>query len=365
MIKNIQYLRFVAALLVVFAHSHLQIFGVSSKITGLGGFGVDLFFVISGFIMPYILFGGLYKPGAATTSGAAGFIWRRVVRIWPMYFLATLLTVLLSYLVTVGAFKNPDAELMYSFNSSRFELKWLIESITFTHWNRPPLLSIGWTLQIEFFFYTAIAAGLLIGSKKLESVEFSILAFFFTAALLGSVSIFDNPIAKSLATPLIIEFLFGMFLYRIISSGLLIRKSIALSIIVCLPPLFLLIEMSDIIKVATPSLELQRSIEWGFPAFILAWAAISLESSTREYKLLSLLGDSSYSLYLVHTILAPLYVFFMVKFGFHLMLGPIGYLLLLLIICHAAGVGLHLYVEKPLNSTIRKYTKGRRTSVTA
>ncbi|MGB6215704.1 acyltransferase family protein [Pseudomonas mandelii] len=155
-----------AALLVVFAHSNLQIFGVPAKFTNVGGFGVDLFFVISGFIMPYILFGGLYRHGSTATNSAAGFFWRRIARILPMYFLVTATAVLISYLVMSGTFPNPDNDLMYTFSSSRVDWSWFVESITFTHWDRAPILGFGWSLQVEFFFYLAITFGLLMGAKK-------------------------------------------------------------------------------------------------------------------------------------------------------------------------------------------------------
>ncbi|MFJ7795741.1 acyltransferase family protein [Pseudomonas sp. NPDC096950] len=358
MIKNIQYLRCVAALLVVFAHSNLQIFGVSARFTNVGGFGVDLFFVISGFIMPYILFGGLYRQGSIATNNAAGFFWRRIARIMPMYFLVTAVAVLISYLVMSGAIHNPDNDLMYTFSPSRVDWSWFVESVTFTHWERAPILGVGWSLQVEFFFYLAITFGLLLGAQKLESIEFAILGFFFVFILFGSINTTNSMIAQNFCNPLVIEFLLGLFLYRMVSNGQLMNTYAAITTIVLFLPIFMYIELKDVIRIIIPSLD--RAVQWGFPALLLVWAAISLEGKVKEFKLVSLLGDASYSLYLIHAIVAPLYIFYMHKLGISLAVGPVIYLLAMLTICSAAGIAAHLYVEKPINNFVKKYTGRRR-----
>lgn len=74
MINNIQFLRFVAASLVIFAHAPLNAFGVSSHAIHLGGFGVDIFFIISGFIIPYILFGASHNVIQLPKMGGVSFL---------------------------------------------------------------------------------------------------------------------------------------------------------------------------------------------------------------------------------------------------------------------------------------------------
>ncbi|MEZ1314414.1 acyltransferase [Pseudomonas fluorescens] len=359
MIKNIQYLRFVAALLVVIAHANLQIFGVPAGITNIAGVGVDLFFVISGFIMPFILFGGLYKPGSLATNTASAFMLRRLARIWPMYFLATVASMVLSGMVAFRLFGEPNIDLSYAFNSSRLSLKWLFESMTFTHWARPPLLGVGWSLQVEFFFYTAIAFGLFFGAKKLESLEFGVLGFFFLLMLLASVTTTNSLIAQDFSNPLIVEFLFGLFLYRAVSNGILMKKSLAISTIFLFIPLVLLVTLNDVIQISIPNLD--RSIQWGVPALLLVWAAISLEGTVKEIKLMSLLGDASYSTYLVHALVGPLYIFYTVKFNIATTIGPYVYLAGMLLLCHAAGIAAHIFVEKPINNIVKNFTFMRKT----
>lgn len=78
MILSIQYTRFLAATLVVLAHTNLQIYGISPQITNMGGFGVDLFFVISGFIMAYVIAGG-FKSGDILPRLIAQLVYKSIV----------------------------------------------------------------------------------------------------------------------------------------------------------------------------------------------------------------------------------------------------------------------------------------------
>lgn len=361
MIKNIQYLRFIAAFLVVCAHANLQIYDVPSSVTNLGGFGVDIFFIISGFIMPFILYGGLYRKDAVAIMGPASFMWRRITRIWPMYCFTISVVVLVSWLVMNGKIDNVTNDLAYFFNGSKMDGAWYVQTLTFTHWTRPPILGIGWTLQVEFMFYTAIAVVLLFRAQTLATLEVGLVVFFFAAMLLVS-----NPqvgaVATTFANPMIVEFMLGIFLYRLVSGGTLMPRSVAIAVAVLAIPLFLFVEHNGLLKI--PGL-LYRPVAWGMPAFLLVWAALSLERETKESKMFGLLGDASYSLYLVHGFVAPLFLFFWMRAGLDQTVNIWIYLACYLLLCHAAGISAHLYLEKPLNTAIRKYTRAKPKCVTS
>lgn len=358
MIKNIQYLRFLAAALVVIAHSNLQIYGFAGKTTNLGGFGVDIFFIISGFIMPYIIFGGLYKPGTYASMSASGFLWRRFTRIWPMYFVTILIVILTCYVVSSGKIPNVTTDLAYIFNMSKADPVWILQTLTFTHWNKPPLLGIGWTLQVEFLFYVSIACVLLTKAKTLEGIEAGIIVFFFTCLLMSS----NSEIALAFSNPMIIEFMLGFFLYRMVSNGVLIQKNIALLIVLGAIPAFIAIELSGAV---TLSGAIYRPVAWGVPAFLLTWAAISLEKYTPASKTFSLLGNSSYSLYLTHGFASPIFVFFWVSNDLPQIVPWWIYLPIYFTLCQAIGIFAHLYIEAPLNNLIRKTFGTRKKCVTA
>jgi exopolysaccharide production protein ExoZ len=82
MISNLQFLRAVAAIAVVFYHTRYQLHGVSTSFQG-----VALFFVISGFIMTYI-----------TREDTKNFYAKRLIRIIPLYWLSTFLFIILTNL---------------------------------------------------------------------------------------------------------------------------------------------------------------------------------------------------------------------------------------------------------------------------
>ncbi|WP_250633190.1 acyltransferase family protein [Pinirhizobacter soli] len=152
-LEIIQALRGIAALMVVLFHASRFI---SPYFTGLGfklfgggsAMGVDLFFVISGFIMVY------------TTTGRGHvsvkeFLTKRVVRIWPPYIIVTLI-----YIVGSGSITK--------YFSSASDFGRLLNSFTFipTAIGQLPALSIGWTLNFEMYFYFVFGAAMLFGRAR-------------------------------------------------------------------------------------------------------------------------------------------------------------------------------------------------------
>lgn len=350
MIKNIQYLRFLAAFIVVFAHSNMNMYGLTAKATDLGGFGVDIFFVISGFIMPFILFGGKYKNTLPKIT-AGQFIWRRITRIWPMYFLATMCVVVLSWMVANSMFEDARVDFAYHYNATRTSVRWIIDSLTFTHGLNPPVLGTGWTLQVEFMFYTAFAAVLLSKPKTLTQLEISLIGLFVFFFVAGNSHLAIAGFAKTYANPMIIEFAFGMLVYRMYSFDRLIPKSAALILLIAALPLFLWIELSETIENFGP---LYRPLVWGGFAFVMVASAMSLEKYSPNSKFLLLLGDASYSLYLVHYIIGPVMIHYWTNNSMQDSVSIWLYMPMFIIICHIAGIATHLYIEKPINAAIRK-----------
>ena len=150
MLVNIQFLRFVAAMLVVLYHSsaHLKSTGLEQGLLfdvfeAVGFAGVDVFFVISGYIMAY----------TTTTSqgleNAISFFKRRVARIysgyWPFYLLA------IAVFAWVGGPYLKDVAFWNSF------ILWP---------GGKPLIAVSWTLIYEMFFYILFALLIIFTSKK-------------------------------------------------------------------------------------------------------------------------------------------------------------------------------------------------------
>ena len=146
-LASIQILRAAAAMGVVFAHlteSYRAVFNAKDAVWDFyyGNFGVDLFFVISGFVMVYAseaLFG---QPGASRK-----FVIRRLIRIVPLYWIAT--SYALWGLLNVTGLNLPAATWKSIFGSYFF--------LPFPFPTGGPLLIVGWTLNYEMFFYLIFA----------------------------------------------------------------------------------------------------------------------------------------------------------------------------------------------------------------
>jgi len=163
-LDSIQVLRAVAAIGVVFTHAITRLStsfpGASEHalFTGLGGqltvgdAGVDLFFVISGFIMLHVHRNDFGRPGAPLR-----FMLRRILRIVPIYWLLT--TLALVFLIF--------APQLFTTHYRGIYLPWIVGSYLFLpiappDWNATPVVGVGWTLNYEMFFYAVFAGALLL-----------------------------------------------------------------------------------------------------------------------------------------------------------------------------------------------------------
>lgn len=285
-IESIQALRAIAATLVVILHCfvHLQ---VRNRIAGIpsivdaGRAGVDIFFVISGFIMVYISAENFEKKGAALD-----FLIKRVIRIAPTYWAYTLLM----------------AALLFSFphlfsEGKQFSLSHLVASLSFIPWTNSvgeikPVLNVGWTLNFEMYFYLIFAFLLLHSSKHFIPL--------LSGLMLGGVAVgaalsLDAPVYHVVTSPLLIEFLFGCLI------GLAYKRRLTPPSRACLA----LIATGTALLVSTGIYDISgipRTLAWGVPSTLLVAGAVFLERNKHLSvpKILSQLGNSSYSLYLTH-----------------------------------------------------------------
>lgn len=201
MIRQIQYLRGIAALMVVWFHATTQIEGTTQFVgtAQWGSFGVDLFFAISGFIMLVTTWD---KP-----IGPAEFIQNRLQRIVPLYWLATSLMV-------IAAIAAPAA-----FKSLQWDWEAVIKSLLFVPYyslSFPnevwPVLVPGWSLNYEMFFYALFALALLVARNWRVPVMVAALALLVVGGLIG------HPRGALLVTytnPRLLEFAVGMILGRL------------------------------------------------------------------------------------------------------------------------------------------------------
>ncbi|WP_053153340.1 acyltransferase family protein [Pseudomonas protegens] len=354
MINNIQFLRFIAAAIVVLTHSPFNLYGYSASVIKLGGFGVDIFFVISGFIIPYILFGNSRQADAVVKLGGADFFARRVIRIWPMYLLSTLFIIVMAAILKALHY-SPVFEIDNVYGPQKLDFKLVLQTLTFaTPIGVAPIVNVGWTLQFEFIFYSTVA--LLIGTvaKKFEHILIS-----FCIAMLVGVLLLDSsasglsavfPPLRILAQPMMLEFIFGLLVYACYRSDFLLNKWVSVAFLVLTIPAFLYIEIYNL--AANFGGAFHRPLLWGFLGFLMVWSAVSLEPHYSTPKIFNLLGDASYSMYLVHWLVLPWTAVFFTHFQLHPVIGPLGLLLLNMASCQLVAVLVHLRIEKPLNGKL-------------
>lgn len=217
--------------------------------------GVDIFFVISGFVMVQSTSGRDISPKA--------FITQRIQRIAPLYWIATAIMMLQV--------------------SGEWELK--LKSLFFIPAMNPkidmvqPIVEPGWTLNYEMFFYAIFACSLLLR----DSYRFVAIASIFLLLLTIGTVVDGGEILDFYCRPIIVEFLMGM---AIAKFG--IRLPIA-----TMPFAFA-------IMIGLQSVEIDRVYSLGIPAMIIVSSALSAERHLPTWKFAEFLGSASYSIYLFH-----------------------------------------------------------------
>lgn len=331
-LTNIQILRFVAAALILVKHSIYLFVPVNSWLLDLPlTAGVDLFFVISGFIMGWLTrgcFGAAHAPGR--------FLLRRAIRIVPPYWFFTSLMVA-TLLIAPGYIRHTT-------------LDWpqVAASYAFIPWPRPtdgavnPLLSIGWTLNYEAFFYVCLAIALL--SRR--GAAWLALIFIALAAAHWLVPP-KHFMLYYYTDPIILEFLAGLGLERLHRAG--VRLPLWSSLILAG---FALAAFS--LTLTLPPLSTLRFTALGLPAIIFAAAFILAPEPDHVGRLRAALcvgGDASYTLYLCHPFTTSAVAVLWRMFGFGL---PAAGIIVAVGVSLAAALILYSFIERPITRALHE-----------
>ncbi|MES0006476.1 acyltransferase [Mesorhizobium sp. M0062] len=271
---SIQTLRGLAALMVVIYHLPAAL-GVLDLPIPILNSGVDLFFVISGFVMV------LSTENRHRDHRA--FLMQRFTRVVPFYWVMTFLMVAALWL-----FAGRGVSFEQIANSLLF-VPYLDTATGYVQ----PVLGVGWTLNLEILFYILFAATMGFGALT----QMATIGVVFAIAV--AARIIFKPAADTVlffyTTPILFEFLAGMAVGHLV--GRLVRL-----------PAFLGASAVGFAIVSTLVMvlgfNLPRTLAQGIPALILVAGCISLESYFRLFapRVLARLGDASYSLYLTHPI---------------------------------------------------------------
>lgn len=338
MLVYIQVLRLIAAVAVVAFHA----WGVApngfkvpegaiSFVLAHGGHGVDLFFVISGFIISY--------ASRRTTLTPGEFLRRRVERIVPLYFLVTFTVVILA--VTL-----PETFGTEGWYTPRHILKSLA-FIAFTD-GEMPVVYLGWSLEYEMYFYLAVALLMTLSRE----VWRDIVMIFSALAIVGRIPGIETALGNYafFVDPMILEFVLG-----VIAASLFVERRVNW-------PMCVAAGCAIVAMLATDPAS--RVIVFGIPSACLVTAA-AFASRKRLAPLwpelsLARLGDASYSIYLaqVQTVsLAAELIASLVP-----AVPPLALIAITSGIVVALGLLLNIVAERPLLSLCRRIGQ-RRTNV--
>lgn len=330
---GVQAIRFIAAMLVVFTHATgmvnqriLHMEGDHFWVPGMAG--VDLFFVVSGFVMAVSSRSLIGRASAWKT-----FIIRRIIRIVPLYWIATTLKVVLVLALPALALNTPIST--WSVIATYLFIPTFDNAGNFIF----PVLKVGWSLNYEMLFYVLFALALFL---RQPAVWFTGVAFILFTLI--NISAGPNfPYAYIFLNPIMLEFVMGMLVAEFCKRGYTINPIFgAVAVIVSFAIMFSADDLSM----------WWRWVYWGIPAMVIVTVVIILEPLLRNYipKILTTLGDSSYSLYLFHTFTVPLLGTIFIKL--HLT-DPVIAVIASMIISPIIGLIIYKNLELPMTQWLK------------
>ena len=298
-LNSIQALRGVAALLVLFFHmaefqrqmaeGNPSDTALVSGIWDRGWAGVDLFFIISGFIMVYVT-----RQSGRSFADIRNFIVARVTRIYPLWWVCAGIMAVY-FLMTYGMLAAPDRV-----EGSSDAFAYAARSFLLIPQEVPPLLGLGWTLIHEMFFYI-VFAGLLFLPRKYLPWALSVWAIL---TVIGSQFIAPAAYARNfmelVASPLSLEFIAGGFAGYWVTRGKIIpSKALVIGGALLV---FLALFFFPYVELGTYTTSRVAMFALPFLLLTYGWVCCELKGQLKAPKWLSKLGDWSYSLYLTHYI---------------------------------------------------------------
>lgn len=275
-LPSLQVLRFIAAFMVVLFHVGVGIaeeFQLPGNVFGVGASGVDIFFVLSGFVIAYT---------TDTDRGAGYFAIRRIARIVPLYWFLTTAIIAIALV------------LPQLLNSTTVTPEAVIKSYLFIPYDKAsgamqPILFLGWTLCYEMFFYGIFTLAIL-GTGRYAPLSASIAIGLI---VLAGVLFPGGPrLWQFYSNPVMLEFMLGVGLWLAFSRApRLLEGSLPLAVALVAAGIF--------------SYAVDLGLPWpassALPAGLVVAGFLCLRlPAIWPVSLLVLLGDASYSLYLSH-----------------------------------------------------------------
>jgi exopolysaccharide production protein ExoZ len=328
-IRPIQYLRALAAMMVVWGHSVYIIPSIADRLGApyFGGSGVDLFFLISGFIM--------VVTTSRTEVTPQKFFLLRIIRVVPLYWLATLAWI--AYRAFQHSFQGlyPGA---------------IAKSLLFIPYSSPefprgawPILASGWTLNYEMFFYALFALSLAAPARlRLPALSVTLVSLVAIGKVFGP---FAHPLASTYSNSYLLEFVAGIILAQSWLRGGS-RDSLPQSLFLIGFGFYCLGLLGSRLTVLGG-------------AFLVVAGCLNPKICAIQNRPLLELGNASYSIYLTHQfVLGALAWSWTRVFPLVTWASSVFFTLLALLLCALAGCLCYRFIERPLTSRLRKLVTG-------
>jgi len=302
-LTNIQALRACAALMLVVYHCGIETARIAAAAGGNAlfevepwGEGVPIFFAISGFIMVVT---SADEFGSA--AAAINFMRRRIVRIVPLYWLVTTFALGVA-LYAPNLLKAPSGDHHY------LAASYLFWPATNAAGYVRPLVAPGWTLNLEMLFYAVFAAALLFRRGIGLFFLFASLGVLVAARVSGLLS--SVPL-NFWGDPIVLGFLLGAATGLAFNKGWRLSGRSAVTLAAVGFAIIFLRWMPDAEETAL-SMRLAEAVPTGL--ILIAFAlGPQIDERFRLWRPALVIGDASYSLYLVHEFLLRLLSFLWLK----------------------------------------------------
>ncbi|WP_081897855.1 acyltransferase [Flavobacterium sp. 83] len=324
----LQLFRGLAALMVVLHHSigslkyyHKIDFPFINYLGSIGKFGVDFFFVLSGFIITYSAFYKYKEP-----NSFSNYCKNRLIRIYVPY-LPIGIFMLLIY-TFLPAFSNSDRAIS------------VLTSLTLLP-DGNPALSVAWTLSFELCFYLLFSISFI--SKKGWNwfvIGWFVTIIIFNYSLFTTLQFLKSPFFRILFSTYNIEFILGFVLAQLVVLKMQVNR-ILLFLLLFIAFMFFFYCTFNHLKLFSFDVNLL----FAFVAFLSIFIATStVDVKINKTSVLMMVGNATYSIYLIHNPLQMILIRFFPKITS--VVGVIAALIVVLILASVVGYGYYLLFEK-------------------
>ena len=334
---SLQVLRGAAAIMVVIHHSigslkyyHHINYPFLNFIGSVGKFGVDFFFVLSGFIISFSAIEKYNSP-----NGLKNYFLNRILRIYVPYLPIGIAMLLLYNLLP--EYSNSDRSIS------------LLTSLTLLP-DGKPALSVAWTLTFEVFFYIVFCISFL--SKKTWNyflLFWSVLIIYFNYVDVIP-NYLQNPFLKIFLSTYNLEFVLGYVLACLINSKVKINRTVSWVTLSLFLLFFLMLKLTE-----SSYFNFDINLIFVCASFFIIYLATNYNRTLNKNALVMIIGNATYSIYLVHNPLQMIIIRFLPKINaaFSIIIG------LFLVVVASVGMGYlySLFFEKKIMSAFRTKLK--------